>query len=116
MFKYFTIFSIDSLTTNDDNNDDVSDIIDADDVDMENKTSSLTLDYKPVLGYSWLTKPRVRLSMEYPATQDDKDSSLRVIKVIKSVNSNKNASCLVKIQDVGVVGLDFKLTHDEDVD
>lgn len=82
-------------------------------MDMENKSSSLCVGYKPALGYSWLTKPRVRLSLEYPSPRDDKDSSLRVIKVIKSGHSLKNASCLVKIQDVGVVELDWKPAADD---
>ena len=89
---------------------DVSDLIEADDMvsSTDNKPSSLLLNHRPVLGYFWLTKPHLRLSLEYPQPEDgnhgeDNASSLRVIRILKSRFSSSNIHCTVRLQDEGVV-------------
>ncbi|KAI8128452.1 hypothetical protein FF38_10035 [Lucilia cuprina] len=90
------------------NDQDISDIIAADDMELVNdKTSSLSSsDYRPVLGLCWLTKPHLRLSLEFPPSDDVSyklDPSLRIIKLIKSTWSPSDLSCSVSLQPEGVI-------------
>lgn len=89
---------------------DVSDLIEADDMvsSTDNKPSSLLHNHRPVLGYFWLTKPHLRLSLEYRQPEDgnhrqDNATSLRVIRILKSRFSSNNIHCTVSLEDEGVV-------------
>ncbi|KAM7345320.1 rad51 recombinase D [Cochliomyia hominivorax] len=86
------------------NDHDVSDLIDDD--DMETDVDKSHLEYRPALGYFWISKPQLRLSLEYPDEnnvyyQDDPD--VRVLKLIKSTLLPNDIYCMVKIQPEGVI-------------
>ncbi|XP_073813988.1 rad51 recombinase D [Musca autumnalis] len=84
------------------NDQDISDILEGDDIDIEPKQK---LGYRQVMGNFWLSKPRLRLSMEYISEEERelRESDRRILKVTHSNCIATNGSCLVRICDQGVV-------------
>lgn len=82
---------------------DISDILEDDDDNIEMEPKQLI--YRQVMGNFWLSKPRLRLSMEYISENnvEMKKSSRRIIKVLHSSCMDTNGSCSVRICDQGVV-------------
>ncbi|XP_013100217.1 DNA repair protein RAD51 homolog 4 [Stomoxys calcitrans] len=80
---------------------DISDILEDDDLDEETKN----LTYRQVMGYFWLSKPRLRLSMEYMSAEEQeiRTSSRRLLQVTQSTCMREKKSCTVRICDQGVV-------------
>lgn len=70
------------------------------------KSSPLAPTYRPALGYFWLGKPHLRLSLEFPDENDvsyKENSSLRILKLLKSTRLPSNLSCMVRLQPEGVI-------------
>lgn len=98
------MFSVFQLSHNNDH--DVSDLIEADDLALSTDNKASSLHHRPVLGWFWLTKPYLRLSLEYPQSEDENhshDASLRVIRLLKSRFLAENVHCMVRLVDEGVV-------------
>ncbi|XP_061388668.1 DNA repair protein RAD51 homolog 2 [Musca vetustissima] len=84
------------------NEHDISDILEDDDIDMEQPKQ---LAYRQVMGNFWLSKPRLRLSMEYISEEERelRKSQRRILKVMQSNCMDPSGSCFVRICDQGVV-------------
>lgn len=85
------------------NNNDITDIIEYDDMGMDGKKSP----YRPALGKFWLSKPYVRLSLEFPDKKSnlkcEEDSTIRVINLVATRYSPRGLSCLIQMQPEGFV-------------
>ncbi|XP_075166898.1 rad51 recombinase D [Haematobia irritans] len=82
---------------------DISDILEDDDMGVDVKNH---LSYRQVMGHFWLSKPRLRLSMEYLSSDEDQEikrSSRRLLKVLQSSCMRQGKCCTVRICDQGVV-------------
>lgn len=89
---------ISDILENDDDNDDLVDV-----AAIETKN----LNYRQVMGHFWVSKPCLRLSMEY-ISEDGKElrrSSRRILKVVQStcIRRKTGCGCTVRICDQGVV-------------
>lgn len=88
-------------------NNDIFDLIEADDMELDaGKSTTLASSYRPVLGHFWLSKPYVRLSVEFPEENDvnyQQDRTLRVIKLLKTRFCTSDLSCLIKLRTEGFV-------------
>lgn len=60
--------------------------------------------YRQIMGQFWMSKPQVRLSIEYISeAYNDKRSSRRIIKYLQKANLPLVASCNVRLCEQGIV-------------